>query len=525
MMTSTKIVLAAAFALVFFVSTDTALAGNLTGYAWSSNIGWISVDCNNHGGCGASNYGLNVTPSGAMEGYAWSPYLGWITFNQGELSGCPTAPCEARFTKAVGETSGWARSCGVFVAGCAGALKPANLRGGWEGWIHLRGGSGSTAYGINATGPDWGGYAWGGGTNAAQNDAVIGWLSFSGPGYGVEATGPNANDATGTGPQVSCGVTPGATAPTRPVSWNVVTYGITGTSYQWNFTGTGVSLPNPATVNTTSITKVYGASGQKSASVIVNPGPSQAPSGPCSGVAISGNDPGFAEVQIGNYNVIGNEPDPIGSVLEGDSVVIRGDVEAIEINPGPLTVPFTSEFEIALDCGACGPATTPDISLPSTVIPAINEGDRIQVIATWPSALYGTTGNHAVRLCSDDQDVIAEYNFLGLSRENNCSEWIPFSVFLTPPPPITASCSVEPSLITEGGSARWTVTAAGGNGSFTYSWSGTDGLSGNGTSVTKTYGTLGTKSAQITITSPGAPNSPATVTCATTLRVRSVEEF
>lgn len=78
----------------------------------------------------------------------------------------------------------------------------------------------------------------------------------------------------------------------------------------------------------------------------------------------------------------------------------------------------------------------------------------------------------------------------------------------TPPPPppptpvaLTGSCSVNPTSINVNGTLNWSATASGANGSYTYSWSGTDSLTGTGSSVSKTYSSAGTKAGTITITS------------------------
>lgn len=151
-----------------------ASSDNLSGYAWSSTIGWVSMNCTNVG-CTSSNYGVKVDGSGLMSGYAWSSNAGWISFNTSDLAGCPTAPCEARFNKSTGFASGWARA----LAGTG----PDYETGGWGGWLHLAG----TGHQVKAVGCSWEGYAWGGGSE--QDSATVGWLSFKGPTYGVTGTG------------------------------------------------------------------------------------------------------------------------------------------------------------------------------------------------------------------------------------------------------------------------------------------------------------------------------------------------
>jgi len=73
----------------------------------------------------------------------------------------------------------------------------------------------------------------------------------------------------------------------------------------------------------------------------------------------------------------------------------------------------------------------------------------------------------------------------------------------TPPPTsnLSASCSVNPSSVNIGESLNWSVSATGGTGSYTYSWTGADSLSGTGSTVSKTYSTAGTKTGTVTITS------------------------
>ncbi|MDB5190072.1 MAG: hypothetical protein JWN49_398, partial [Parcubacteria group bacterium] len=77
------------------------------------------------------------------------------------------------------------------------------------------------------------------------------------------------------------------------------------------------------------------------------------------------------------------------------------------------------------------------------------------------------------------------------------------TVTVTQNPALLVSCSVNPTALSANGTAAWSVTASGGTGSYTYAWSGTDGLSGSGTSVSKQYTTAGTKTGTVTVTSLG----------------------
>jgi len=75
---------------------------------------------------------------------------------------------------------------------------------------------------------------------------------------------------------------------------------------------------------------------------------------------------------------------------------------------------------------------------------------------------------------------------------------------------LNASCNANPNSVYTGSAVSWSANAYGGNGSYSYSWSGTDSLSGSGQNVSKTYSSVGTKSATVTISSGG---STATASC------------
>jgi len=153
---SLALILFSVIALGLFLGNKQVLSGaehNVSGWAWSETIGWISF--NSTTGGGGINYGVNINTNGNFSGYAWSENIGWITFNQSELSGCPQTPCRAKFNKGTGEVSGWARAL-VY-------------EGSEDGWISLR----DSTYGVsvNKETGEFEGWAWG--------SDIIGWISFN----------------------------------------------------------------------------------------------------------------------------------------------------------------------------------------------------------------------------------------------------------------------------------------------------------------------------------------------------------
>jgi len=63
--------------------------GNLSGWAWSDALGWVSFDCHNPetGGsapdysCAQSLYQVKIDAQGNFKGWAWNDVAGWISFN------------------------------------------------------------------------------------------------------------------------------------------------------------------------------------------------------------------------------------------------------------------------------------------------------------------------------------------------------------------------------------------------------------------------------------------------------------
>ncbi len=174
-------------AIGVFVSSAQAGTSSLTGWAWSSNIGWVSFNGANAGASGGS-YSVKISTStpngsdGVFLGHAWSPHIGWISFNRAETGNPPsediisspgsTDPI-AKIDMSTGAVTGWARAL----------TSMADPNDGWDGWIHLSGTSHETDTNLTGTAASTkgvsfnkangliSGYAWG--------SDVIGWLQFN----------------------------------------------------------------------------------------------------------------------------------------------------------------------------------------------------------------------------------------------------------------------------------------------------------------------------------------------------------
>ena len=138
----------------------------LTGWAWSDNIGWVSFNCENTSSCGSSNYVVELDlTSGNLSGYAWSDNLGWLSFNSSHVSGCPQGSCQPKLQG--NSFRGWAKFL-------------ATDNNGYDGWVSLScqntNRCGTSSYGVTKSGQNIGGYAWG----DYANNNVIGWINFDG---------------------------------------------------------------------------------------------------------------------------------------------------------------------------------------------------------------------------------------------------------------------------------------------------------------------------------------------------------
>lgn len=171
-------------------------AANVSGWAWSENIGWISfnsTDCdsNDNGvtdngnypdcpvGLSSKPYGVNLDSSNKLSGQAWSENVGWISFNESETGNPPSADpcgsgCIAELEPAVGigtygYLKGWARALAACDSIPCPSAGPGSNTGGWDGWIRFDHGYNNAAY-VDSD-YKFRGWAWG------SDD--IGWISFN----------------------------------------------------------------------------------------------------------------------------------------------------------------------------------------------------------------------------------------------------------------------------------------------------------------------------------------------------------
>ena len=185
-------VLVAVFAVIvvgFVVVKAQTSSLDVSGWAWSSNIGWVSFNSTDSG-AGGGPYKVVLNTDGTLTGYAWSSNIGWISFNSSDISGCS------------GGTA--AHVSGGSVYGFARAMAGVGRTDGWDGCIELSGTNHSTGdlYGnsgvtYNSSTGLFNGFAWG--------SDVVGWLQFNLQTQVASSTNPivacgGNSTITGTGP-------------------------------------------------------------------------------------------------------------------------------------------------------------------------------------------------------------------------------------------------------------------------------------------------------------------------------------
>ena len=85
------------------------------------------------------------------------------------------------------------------------------------------------------------------------------------------------------------------------------------------------------------------------------------------------------------------------------------------------------------------------------------------------------------------------------------------------PPPLVVACTGDPSPAATNHPVTWSSLVGGGTAPYTYAWTGDNGLSGATATVTKSYASVGTKNARLTLTDASTPSQVLRADCAVTV--------
>jgi hypothetical protein len=150
------------------------------------------------------------------------------------------------------------------------------------------------------------------------------------------------------------------------------------------------------------------------------------------------------------------------------------------IKPGDMIV-FTTSYNNPQTNGVNNVFITAD---PLNMIDEISESNNQIVV---PTNVNGTSYNY-------NYNYNYGYNTPTYNYNNGTSySWSNINV----------TCYANPQLAYTGSTITWYAQATGGNGYYTYSWSGSEMLNGNQSSVNKTYYSSGLQNGYVTVTSNG----------------------
>lgn len=148
---------------------------------------------------------------------------------------------------------------------------------------------------------------------------------------------------------------------------------------------------------------------------------------------------------------------------------------------------------------------------------------------TWSASATGGTGSYTYSWAGDEgltgssASVVTSYATAGAKNGTvvitsgsesvlrSCTVTITATVTETP---FDGMCVVSPATASVGETVQWSSSASGGTGTYAYSWSGDEGLSGTADFLAKTYGSAGTKLGTVSITSG---SQSVTKTCAVSI--------
>ncbi len=156
---------------------ELGVAGSISGWLWSSNYGWVSLNCDNtyYGNpikyC-PPNYGWQMNADYTMSGWAWDANLGWLCLGvtcQAYGLTPDNGAAQAVYSRATGQVTGWAKYLSFNQSGWL------QLRGNWcnfsppdDNCVH-----------VNLSQRSLKGWAWAGGL---ESGSLIGpgWTQFEG---------------------------------------------------------------------------------------------------------------------------------------------------------------------------------------------------------------------------------------------------------------------------------------------------------------------------------------------------------
>ncbi len=129
-----------------------------------------------------------------------------------------------------------------------------------------------------------------------------------------------------------------------------------------------------------------------------------------------------------------------------------------------------------------------------------------------------TSGGHTITVNCSPVNIVYPYS---INYQTVYSNTYTRPVYVTANSNLDIGCFVDPTNAKVDQPVTWTAEVANAVGPLTYSWTGSEGLSGSQSSVIKYYGTPGSKSAIVTVTS--ADGRTATKACSNAITISTTK--
>ncbi len=327
------------------------------------------------------------------------------------------------------------------------------------------------------------------GTVTAVNTAVdtSGRGSISQTSYGTPTYNYNDDDTNYHQPnygslQVNCYPLDMSVDEGDVVRWQATAYGGNG-SYNYTWTGT-----NGLSGSGSSISKRYSSEGYKSATVRVRSG-TQDISRNCDGTVYVNaedhyNNDDYDYNDDHNYN---NYPTAVSCTSNVSSINVGNSVRWTAYVSGGNSNNYSIRWNGTDGLNGTGNSVNYRYNTP---------GQKSASVTVYAN------GRSATQYCHNTVLVVGYTNTYANTNE------------------LDIACAADPAKATVNQPVSWRTEVVGGFAPYTYSWTGSDGLSGTDSSVTKYYTKAGNKSAIVTVRS--ADGKTATRACSNSTTIRSI---
>lgn len=452
------------FSIFLFAPSAHAAVLDLHGQAWSSDIGWINFNCaDTAAGCTNAYKVQYDDTTGNLSGAAWSSNIGWLSFNRVAPGAAGNPP-----NSDIGGGSGPIARINLSTGKVEGWARFLSNDGTgvnkWDGWVKLTSTGSDPVFGVTRAGNNITGAAWG--------SLNVGWINFCGTGFCVTVDASFDYTLANSG---GISVTPGSSG-----SNTITRTFVSGTPV-------GVSLA------------ASGLPAGASAAFTNNPcNPT------CSSTLTISTT---AATPIGSYTIT-----VTGNPLNKTTTF------TLNVTSVPFDYSLSKSGNITVTRGSSGSNT-----ITRTLIAGTPVGVTLSVSGLPGASTSSFSNNPCNPTCSSTLTVtvplsVSAGTYSLTVTGNPGSKSI--AVTLTVNDPVLGvSCSGAPSSANIGDTVVWSASPLGGNGSYSYTWSGSEGLSGSSGSVSKVYASTGTKNASVRVVS-GAQTTPF-VACSNTIDIGS----